>query len=229
LSVHGWTRRQQVLCAAVAAGALLLLPAPPTSAAPADSHDALVKTLRRSASGQLRMTRHLATGRLRFLGAADGRPLERRRGAGSRPAEGVARAFMRRYAGLFGAPRTAADLRVVKTSRLADGSKAVRFQQLAAGVPVVGGELVVALDRDNNVLSASGETTRAAGVAATASSTQPRCRPRRRRPGGPGRANRRCRPARRGTGPARLRPRPARRARLVACVADLAGERARRR
>ena len=83
----------------------------------------------------------------------------------SAPPRDVARAFLGRHAAAFGIRDQARDLRVSASESGTAGRSAVRFQQLNEDVPVLGGELVVNLDADRNVLSASGEALPAADVA----------------------------------------------------------------
>ena len=170
--MRGWSGPRCLVVAAIVTAGLVAAPVLPAGAAPPDGggdrgEGALVRHLRTQAGQALRMARRADTGRVRFLGSATGRPIESRRGASKVPQDTVARTFLRRYAGLFGASAAPGDLRVLRTSRKnndASGTSAVRFQQLAGGVPVLGGELVVNMDRHHNVLSASGETTPAAAL-----------------------------------------------------------------
>jgi Zn-dependent metalloprotease len=76
----------------------------------------------------------------------------------------VARVFLARRAAAFGIRPQARDLRVSSVLMLAARRAVVRLQQFRDGVPVLGGELVVNLDRDRNVLSAGGETMRAGPI-----------------------------------------------------------------
>ncbi|MEP7054403.1 MAG: M4 family metallopeptidase [Actinomycetota bacterium] len=169
MSVSELSGRTRLLLTATVSAALLSAPALPAAAAPPGGGEgALIRHLRTTAGSSLRIGRQAANGRVRFLGSATGRPIESRRGAASLSAPAVARTFLARYSDLFGASAVVADLRVLKTSKDASGAKSVRFQQEAGGVPVLGGELVVALDRHNNVLSASGETTPVRALPATA-------------------------------------------------------------
>lgn len=168
--MRGWSVPRRLLVATMAAGAVLGAPVllPPAAAAPPGTGEgAMIRHLRGSAGSSLRIGRRADTGRVRFLGSSTGRPIEARRGARSMASDEVARTFLHRYAGLFGASTATADLRVTRTSTDPSGASAVRFQQLANGVPVLGGEFVVALDRDNDILSASGELTPSAALPAT--------------------------------------------------------------
>ena len=125
-----------------------------------------------------RLGYHPETGRVRFLSGVPGTPL--RKGlsgvaAGKRvlsvaDARGVARKFVDRYGPLFGVTDPARELRTRETRRqltpsfgvAADAgaglpNATVRFEQVRDGLPVMGGELVVQLTEDGEVLSAAGE------------------------------------------------------------------------
>ncbi len=115
---------------------------------------------------------HAGTGRVRFLGGTSARPLMRttllRRVAGTtgraRVADTVAlapsvaaRAFLARTAPLFGVSDPTRDLTLERTQRLGARGSVVRFEQTRRGIPVLGGELLVRLDRRGSVLAATGE------------------------------------------------------------------------
>ncbi|MDP9295022.1 MAG: M4 family metallopeptidase, partial [Actinomycetota bacterium] len=122
--------------------------------------------LKRELGQGVRVAEHRETGMVRFVGTTSGKPIPRPSGLGaSAPPRTVARAFFERYGDAFGIRDQASELRVTATGVGTGGHSAVRFQQLAEGVPVLGGELVVNLDAERNVLSASGEALPPAGVA----------------------------------------------------------------
>src|SRR5688500_8447080 len=141
----------------------------------------VAETLRRSDAGLLRaadrnglhalpatseVAFHPATGRVRLLAgtrreplatAADLRLKARSLGlaaggqARSRVAPDIAaRAFLDGTARLFGVQRVAS-LRTQRVSRTPDGRATVRFAQRHRGIPVIGGELIVHLDRSGDV------------------------------------------------------------------------------
>jgi hypothetical protein len=127
--------------------------------------------------GSARLGYHLETGRVRFLSGTPAAPLSgglagvasgARRLTGS-DARTKARRFVERYGALFGLEDPAAELLVRATKRpppfvpgaagAANGPRGatVRFTQVRAGVPVMGGELAVQLTADGEVLSVAGE------------------------------------------------------------------------
>ena len=101
---------------------------------------------------------HQETNRVRFVGSAPGRPIPRPAGvpASSAP-EALARGFLEHYGDSFGVSDQARELALEAVGEAPRGRSSVRFQQRVDGVPVLGGELVVNLDRRGDVLSASGE------------------------------------------------------------------------
>ena len=71
----------------------------------------------------------------------------------------AARQHMDRYAADFGISSPARDLQTDSVEDLANGQSVVRFQQTAAGLPVMGGQLVSVLDGANDLLTVTGETS----------------------------------------------------------------------
>ncbi|HEX2025878.1 MAG TPA: M4 family metallopeptidase [Actinomycetota bacterium] len=117
---------------------------------------------------EVSVARHGETGRVRFIGAAPGEAVPRPAGVRpSAPPAEVARAFLGRYGAAFGIRDQAAELRLTSTAPAPGGRSVVRFQQLHGDVPVIGGELVVNLDEDGGLLSASGEVLPSAGISTT--------------------------------------------------------------
>ncbi|MFN8621151.1 MAG: M4 family metallopeptidase [Chloroflexota bacterium] len=124
--------------------------------------------------GTARVGLHPGTGMVRFLGGTAAAPLATPRDlrAGSsavadalaatgptmtRTADALGRAFLARVGPAFGIddPR---DLRTEGVETSAAGTRiGVRYQQLRRGIPVLGGELRVTLDRRGAITAASGE------------------------------------------------------------------------
>ena len=96
------------------------------------------------------------TGKVVFVGTEPGRPIDRAPGItpGS-PAVEASISFLEDHAAALGIAGD--ELDVKRASSTPGGGAAVRTQQLVNGVPVLGGELVVNLTADNEVLSVSGE------------------------------------------------------------------------
>ena len=140
----------RIIAAALGLTAALLVTANPAVAASGEA-----AALKRELGPGVRVAEHHATGKVRFVGTAAGRPIGRPAGlrAGASPRL-LATTFLNRHAKAFGF--RAGSLRVT-ASKTTAGRSAVRFQQLNAGVPVIGGEFVVSLDSKGNLVSASGE------------------------------------------------------------------------
>ncbi len=103
------------------------------------------------------------TGKIRFLGTAPGRPLgnaaAREASALARriTASEAARGFLARHGSLFGLRNQSDELRLRSENAAGAGRTVLRFQQVLRGVPVVGGELFVQLNQDQDILSVNGE------------------------------------------------------------------------
>jgi bacillolysin len=98
------------------------------------------------------------TGEVRFVGTNPGAPIERLPGLSANAgSERVSRAFLQRYGRYFGLGDQRRELELDDRSTGPDGGAWVRMQQVHEGVPVLGGQLVVNLDRDRNLRSVSGE------------------------------------------------------------------------
>lgn len=78
----------------------------------------------------------------------------------------AARGYLKRYGGKFHLSDPDRQTRVGRVTKTERGH-VVRTQQLALGLPVIGGELVVATDAANNLLSITGETATSAPRSAT--------------------------------------------------------------
>ena len=126
---------------------------------------------------------HPRTGRVRFISGTPSKPLSGglsgvaagKRRLSAADARTKARRFVDRYGSLFGLKDPASELRVGATERrltpargvAADAAAGlpnatVRFQQRRGGLPVMGGEIVVQLSEEGEVLSAAGEVMPAA-------------------------------------------------------------------
>ena len=156
---HGRTLALLTVLVAGTFGALTGVTPPTASAQTVPSEKpGLRNKLIDASGGRGRVAEHPRTGRLRFFGTDQDRPVPRAStvGAGA-SAEAGARGFLATYGPLFGTDEPGRQLRATATKDADRGRSSVRFQQLDRGVPVIGGELVVNLDRQRNVLSANGE------------------------------------------------------------------------
>lgn len=160
---RGW--RALVLFLAAALLAPLGVAGAPVAAQTAQpgppDRESLKARLVEATSGRATIAERPGRNLVTFFGTDLDRPVRRPADvpAGATP-EAAARRFLRTYGPLFGIDDEARQLRLDRV-KAADGEhrSSVRFQQVHEGVPVVGGELIVNLDRGRNVLSANGEVT----------------------------------------------------------------------
>jgi Zn-dependent metalloprotease len=136
--------------------------------------------------GSTKLGYHPRTGRVRFISGTPARPLSEglpgvaagKRTLTAADARTKARRFVDRYGSLFGLTDPSTELRPRATRRSmppAFGAASdagaglpnatVRFEQRRGGVPVMGGEIVVQLSEEGEVLSAAGEILPSATVA----------------------------------------------------------------
>jgi bacillolysin len=109
-----------------------------------------------------------ARGALRNITAQPGTTLKPALGlsSGAKP-EAVAEAFADRYGPAFGIPANQT-LKRLDSATVPGGDQVVRFNQYAGGLPVLGGQVLVTVDKRGGVRAASGETAGAQPVATTA-------------------------------------------------------------
>ncbi|HEX6872130.1 MAG TPA: M4 family metallopeptidase, partial [Micromonosporaceae bacterium] len=119
---------------------------------------AAVAELRRATEASLVETDRL--GRVVSLAARPGASI-------ANPAGNGVDGFVRRYAAAFGLSRGYEAVRA-RTTRLPGGDRVVRYQQVAGGLPVIGGEIVVTTDGQGRVLGVASEASPAAPTATTA-------------------------------------------------------------
>jgi len=134
-----------------------------TAAGPLDASTA-ERSLRATGGAGL-VLRRAADGVVHQMGTAPGRPVGPAAGT-TAGGDSAARNFLTTYGALFGLRDPARELRVRRSTALAAGQHLTRFEQVAGGLPVFGGELVVVTDGSGDVLSAGGETARSVRPAA---------------------------------------------------------------
>ncbi|MCC6856608.1 MAG: M4 family metallopeptidase, partial [Microbacteriaceae bacterium] len=112
----------------------------------------------RSLDGPLRVSRDARTGYVTFIGTKRSDPIPRIRGASASasPRE-VATNFVSEFGDAFGPMTSSTELVPRSATHAPGGEAAVRFQQEYRGVSVLGGELVVNVNRQGRVISANGE------------------------------------------------------------------------
>ena len=116
----------------------------------------LLRQLRQSTGGDVRIARHTETGKARFLEAGSKQPLWQSNSLAAATAEQTSRAFLSIYGPLFGLSGQGRELTLMQQQRLS-GHDFVRFQQVYQGIPVIAGELVVQTNQQRAVMSANGE------------------------------------------------------------------------
>ena len=122
------------------------------------SEAALLSQLQQDSDNTVRISYHSETGRVRFVGAAPGKRIAQPASLTENAVpEAAARGFVNTYGSLFGITNPDDNLTLMKERLGENGRTAVRFQQTYQGIPVIGGELIVQLDKNQDVLAASGE------------------------------------------------------------------------
>jgi bacillolysin len=142
------------------------LAAPPSPATPTPA--ATVANLIAVTDGQARVTYQSGTGFVSFIGTDPQHPITQpsQLAADAAPEDG-ARGFLATYGHLFGVQDQAAELRVMRTQTAGGGRSYVRFQQVDGDIPIMGGELIVQLDGQKNVVSAIGQALPSAKISHT--------------------------------------------------------------
>ncbi len=137
---------------------LILLPIPGQVVADDSIPATTAETLSQQAGGPVQMAFHAQTGKVRFIGTELEHPIPQPvplpDGA---MAETAARQFLATYGSLFGLKDPSAELQTMEEQAADRGRSFVRFQQVSGGIPVLGGELVVQLNSEKDVLSVNGE------------------------------------------------------------------------
>ncbi len=108
-------------------------------------------------SGRARTTLDAESGTLRFIGTTPGRPIPK---PASLPAnaspEAAARGYLSVCGSLLGLRNQASELSVIR-QKADEQRTTVRFQQQYQGIPIVGGEVIVQVDGNKNIVAVSKE------------------------------------------------------------------------
>lgn len=104
-----------------------------------------------------RTSLHPQTGKLSFLGSSAGKPLALPGASADAEPAGAAMSALQAYGPMFGLRDPAAELQLKRQEKHPDGRATLRYRQTYQGLPVIGGELVVNLNKDNALLSLNGE------------------------------------------------------------------------
>jgi bacillolysin len=155
------------IAALVISTAALAAPSPATAGAPADAHRATdqVRTasaLRALVAGRGGIESDPTSGAVTFVSFGDGQPI----GPADDDPGSASRAFVDRYGQAFGVDDPAMDLVESRRTESLSGVS-VRYQQQQDGVPVLGGDVVVAVDADGHVLASTAKVSPAPEVTTT--------------------------------------------------------------
>ena len=119
---------------------------------------ALVQKLSNSVRGNVKVSYHAGTKQVRFLAAPPSASLPQP--FSLRPdvlPEHAAKSFLSVYGRLFGLSDPNQELKLNRVRDLPEGRSVVKFKQMHQGLPVIGGEMIVHMDRQKNVRSVNGE------------------------------------------------------------------------
>jgi bacillolysin len=144
-----------------------LLSFPLWAGATISGSDRRVSLMNHLATSAGRIVYNRDTDRLRFIGSEHGKaiPLPPDR-QGTLVATDSER-HIATWAPLFGIANPQRDLSILRESDTPDGRKTVRYTQHYAGLPVVGGELLMTLGRDKGLLSMTGHVSDLTKLATT--------------------------------------------------------------
>ena len=121
---------------------------------------ALVQKLSDSVRGNVKVSYHAGTKQVRFLAAPPSASLPQpfSLGPDALP-EHAAKSFLSVYGRLFGLADPNRELKLNLVHDLPEGRSVVKFKQMHQGLPVIGGEMIVHMDRQKNVRSVNGEVS----------------------------------------------------------------------
>jgi bacillolysin len=120
------------------------------------TESALLRQLGQASGGAVRIVRHAATGKARFVAAESKQPLWQTNSLAAATPEQVSRDFLSNYGSLFGLRGQDRELTLMRQERLG-GRDFVRFQQVYRGIPVIAAEIVVQTNAQRAVMTANGE------------------------------------------------------------------------
>lgn len=153
-------RRKLALACAVLVSSTVLgaVPAPSATAGPDDGE----AVLEADADGPLRIRRE--GGVATFVGTPAGTDIDHPGVGRGTSVSAAARAHLNRYGDAVGADRPGTRLVEQARSAAAAGGAVVRYRQEVDGLPVLGGDIVVTLDRDHELASLDARLSDAASV-----------------------------------------------------------------
>jgi hypothetical protein len=109
-------------------------------------------------------------GKLHFVGAKSGKPMQHpdKSSTNGTPEE-AARGYLKQCGSLFGVQDEAIELNTKRMKELDQGRSEARFQQNVNGIPVLGGEIILQMDADKNIMAIVSELTDATLINTTPS------------------------------------------------------------
>ncbi|ETA66456.1 Zinc metalloprotease (elastase) [Haloechinothrix halophila YIM 93223] len=131
---------------------------PRATAQQEDPSKAAERDMKRQSNGRVTVERD-ERGVVEFVGTERGKPVHKPAQAAQASRERQAAQYLRRYGALWALDRAGSHARATRASKSRGAGNIVRFQQSVDGLPVLGGELVVAMDGRGNLRSVTGETT----------------------------------------------------------------------
>jgi bacillolysin len=147
---------------ALLATGLGLLASPGASGTPRGDGQTALSRLRTDSEGSATFVRR--GGAVRFVGTAAGRPIANPAVSASDSVLDAARAHIGRYGSALGVVGRGLGLVEHRTIRTVAGTDTVRLRQTVRGLPVVGGDVVVSMDADRNLVSMLATASRGAVI-----------------------------------------------------------------
>jgi bacillolysin len=118
----------------------------------------LTQQIQKLSDGKARISTDAETGMVRFIGTDLLNAISNPAALGSNcTPEQAARSFLSGYGRLFGISDQSNELEVMKSNTVDNSRSFTRFQQVYEDIPILGGELIVQVDSNNNIVSASSD------------------------------------------------------------------------
>jgi Zn-dependent metalloprotease len=122
------------------------------------SIDSLTQQIQKLSDGKARISTDAETGMVRFIGTNLLNAMSTPAALGSNyTPEQAARSFLSGYGRLFGISDQANELEVMESNTVDNSRSFIHFQQIYEDIPILGGELIVQSDSNNNIISASSD------------------------------------------------------------------------
>ena len=130
----------------------------PTTLNESQTIDSLTQQIQKLTDGNARISTNAETGLVRFIGTDPLNDISIPAALGSNYSpEQSARGFLSSYGRLFGINDQANELDVMKSNTIDNSRSFLRFQQVYEDTPILGGELIIQVNSNNNIVSASSD------------------------------------------------------------------------